>query len=95
MRQDDWYIKPGSKVTGVKVIAQGEKIREVKRLIRDYPLSNGEFTKIEDWNKVRGTALITNGVEERIKEIHWYQCENVGRVEFKEKNWQKGDENAD
>jgi len=87
LKQDDWFIKQGSKVTGVKVIAQGEKIREVQRLIRDYPLQNGQLTKVEDWYKVRGTALITNGVEEKIEEIHWYQCENIGKVEFKQKNW--------
>ena len=95
LRQDDWYIKPGSRVTGVKVIAQGKKIHEVKRLIRDYPLSNGEYTEADDWHKVRGTALITNGYEEKFEEVHWYQCANIGKVEFKQKNWQKGDENAD
>ena len=68
---------------GVKVIAQGEKIREVKRLIRDYPLPNDELTEAKDWYKVRGTAVISNGVTERIEEIHWYQCENIGKVEYK------------
>ena len=87
LRNDDWFIKKGSQVTGVKIIAQGEKIREVKRLIQDYPLSNGEYTKAEDWYKMRGTAILTDGVEEKIEEIHWYQCENVGKVDFKLKNW--------
>ena len=83
LKQDNWYLKQGSTVTGVKVIAQGEKIREVQRLLRDYPLPNGELTKAEDWHKVRGTAVVSNGVEEKIEEIHWYQCENVGNVEYK------------
>ena len=87
LKQDDWYIKPGSMVTGVKVIAQGEKIRDVKYLIEKYPLPNGKLTKVEDWYKVRGTALITNGKEEKIKEIHWYQCEEIGKVDYKVKNW--------
>ena len=87
VRQDGWYIKPGSKVTGVKVIAQGEKIRDIKRLIKSYPLLNGE-TKAEDWFKVRGTAEVTNGIETyKASEIHWYQCENIGKVEFKIKRW--------
>ena len=33
LKQNDFYIKPGSMVTGVKVIAQSEKIRAVNRLI--------------------------------------------------------------
>lgn len=87
LKQDNWYLKPGSKVTGVKVIAQGEKIREVQTLIEKYPLPNGELTKVKDWYKVRGTAVVTDGKEERIEEIHWYQCENIGKVEYKLKKW--------
>lgn len=79
-------------MTGVKVIGEGEKIREVQRLIRDYPLPNGLQTKAQDWYKVRGTAVITDGMTEKIKEIHWYQCENIGKVEYKIKNW--GDKNV-
>ena len=83
LKQENLYIKPGSMVTGVKVIAQGEKIHDIKRLIRDYPLPNGELTKVENWYKVRGTAVVTDGKVERIEEIHWYQCENIGKVEYK------------
>ena len=62
LKNDDWFIKKGSKVTGVKVIAQGEKIRDVQELIKKYPLPNGSYTKAEDWYKVRGTAILTSGV---------------------------------
>lgn len=86
LKQDNWYLKQGSMVTGVKVIAQGTKIHDVKYLIEKYPLPNGELTKPEDWYKVRGTAIVTDGKEEKIKEIHWYQCENIGKVEYKVKN---------
>ena len=85
LQQDTWFIKKGSTVTGVKVIAEGEKIREVQRLIEKFPLPNGTLTKAEDWYKCRGTAVITDGKEEKITEIHWYQCINIGKVEFKEK----------
>ena len=88
LKQDNRYIKPGSMVTGVKVIAQGEKIREVQRLINENPLPNGELTKPEDWYKVRGTAVITDGTDTFINcEIHWYQCENIGKLDFKIKKW--------
>lgn len=85
LKQKNLYIKPGSMVTGVKVIAQGTKIREVQRLIEDYPSEKGELTKPEDWYKVRGTAVVTDGKIEKIEEIHWYQCENIGKVEYKVK----------
>jgi len=92
LRDGVWFIKKGSTVTGVKVIAAGENIRDVQRLIENYPLPNGEKTKAQDWYKCRGTAILTDGKKEKIKEIHWYQCENIGKVEFKEKRW--GDDNA-
>ena len=92
LKQDQWFIKKGSTVTGVKVIAEGEKIRDVNRLIETYPLPNGTLTKAQDWYKCRGTAIITDGVKEIVKEIHWYQCENIGKVEFKFKTW--GDDNV-
>ena len=87
LRDSDLFIKKGSTVTGVKVIAAGEKIREVQRLIEKYPLPNGTLTEAQAWYKCRGTAVVTNGIEEKIKEIHWYQCENIGKVEFKIKEW--------
>ncbi|MBR4151924.1 MAG: hypothetical protein IKT98_03105 [Selenomonadaceae bacterium] len=92
LRDGVWFIKKGSKVTGVKVIAAGEKIHDIKRLIETYPLPNGEKTQAQDWYKCRGTATITDGQTEKVKEIHWYQCENIGKVEFKEKRW--GENNA-
>ncbi|MBQ7454759.1 MAG: hypothetical protein IJS69_06905 [Selenomonadaceae bacterium] len=87
LRDGDWFIKKGSTVTGVKVIAAGEKIREVQRLIEKFPLSNGSLTEAKDWLKCRGTAIITNGIKEKLTEFHWYQCENIGKIEFKYKDW--------
>ncbi len=92
--QEKWYLKQGSTVTGVKVIAEGTEIREVERLIRDYPLSNGEKTKAKDWFKVRGTATITDGANEKVIELHWYQCKDIGKVEYKQKFKPAGDDYA-
>lgn len=92
LKQDGWFIKKGSTVTGVKVIAEGEGIHDIKRLVNKYLLPNGEKTQAQDWYKCRGTAIITNGTEEKLTEIHWYQCENIGKIEFKEKP--RGDKNA-
>ena len=92
LRDGTWFIKKGSTVTGVKVIAAGEKIRDVQRLIGENPLPNGQKTQAQDWFKCRGTAVITNGTIEKVTEIHWYQCENIGKIEFKEKR--RGDKNV-
>ncbi|MBR2518988.1 MAG: hypothetical protein IKE46_04285 [Selenomonadaceae bacterium] len=68
------------------------RIDGVNRLIETYPLPNGDKTKAQDWYKCRGTAIITDGTKELVREIHWYQCENIGKVEFKFKIW--GDDNV-
>ena len=81
----DWIIKENTDVTGVKVIAEGTKIRDVQRLIQQYPLRNGNLTSPKDWYKVRGTATLfnTRTKVDMKAEIHWYQCKNIGKVEFK------------
>ena len=88
LRDGEWFIKKGSTVTGVTVIASGDKIRDVQRLIETYQLPNDKKTEVGDWLKCRGTATVTNGDETFSDcEIHWYQCVNVGKVEFKVKRW--------
>jgi len=79
------YIKEGTTVTGVKILYKGEKIKDVNRLIKTYKLQNGEETKVKDWIKARGTAIIKHSEKEFKAEIHWYQCKNIGKVEFKVK----------
>lgn len=84
LSKSELYIKPGTYVEGVKVIASGSEIRDVKRLIREYKKQNGELTKTEDWYKVRGRAVITDGTKDYgAREVHWYQAENIGKKEFK------------
>ena len=88
LKQDGWFIKKGSTVTGVKVIAEGEGIHDIKRLVNKYLLPNGEKTQAQDWYKCRGTAIVTNDIETFVNcEIHWYQCMNIGKLEFKVKVW--------
>ncbi len=92
-------IKEGTDVTGVKVIAQGASggtevkrgIDDIKRLVEQYPLQNGSLTSEKDWYKVRGTAILFDleTKVERKAEIHWYQCKNIGKVEFKFKRFIK------
>ena len=84
LRDQAYYIKEDTYVEGIKVIAHGEKIRDINRLINEYLLPNGKKTKIKDWYKVIVRARIVDkygNTEER--EVHWYQADNVGKVEFK------------
>lgn len=92
-------IKEETDVTGVKVIAQGASggtevkrgIDDIKRLVEQYPLQNGSLTSEKDWYKVRGTAILFDleTKVERKAEIHWYQCKDIGKVEFKFKRFIK------
>jgi hypothetical protein len=80
------YLKPGSYVNGIKVIAQGLEIRDIERLKKTYRLGNGDYTNPKDWCKMRGSGIVTDGTDEFQAEVHWYECPNVGKVEFKVKN---------
>ena len=87
MKEKGWYLKEGSTVTGIISMASGDDIHDVKRLVNIYKKNDGSDTKIADWHKVRGTAVITDGKTDRIVEVHWYQCKDIGKVEFKVKRW--------
>ncbi|MBQ7478988.1 MAG: hypothetical protein IJT01_08865 [Selenomonadaceae bacterium] len=52
-----------------------------------YKKANGDMTMPEDWMKVRGTATVENNGETCEAEVHWYQCKDIGKVEFKAKRW--------
>lgn len=87
---DDYYsfkIKPGSTITDVEVIAgKGVRapIRDVARLVRENPRSIKG-----NWQKVKGWAFLQDleGNDVGEFEVHWYQCKNVGKIEFKLKTW--------
>ena len=66
---------------------RGAGIRTVEKLRIENPLPNGELTNVEDWKKVVGNAILIDTGEERKAEIHWYQCRNLGKKEFKVKKW--------
>jgi hypothetical protein len=85
LKDSSFSIKAGTQITGVKVMASGNKIRQVNELVKDHPFPNGMETNPKDWEKVRGTALVTDGKTTFKTEIHWYQCKNIGKVRFKRK----------
>lgn len=89
IRGTEYNIKQGTYITNVEIIAGKDvkrQIDDIKRLINEHPKRNGEKTLASDWQKVKGIAIIdiNNGKK---AEVHWYQCKDVGKVEFKIKRW--------
>ena len=82
----NWALVEGSEIKCVTIISKGNKIRDVDRLRNMYK-DKGRTTKIEDWEKVAGIGVVTNGEKQRKCELHWYQCKNIGKIEFKVKKW--------
>jgi hypothetical protein len=94
-------IKAGTLITNVTVMAFGTKIRYVGDLVDKYKIPAKAVTKIEngkyvnvpgwkstdpaDWKKVKGTTYATDGTYSQRIEVHWYQCDSVGKVEYKRK----------
>lgn len=77
-------IKEGSTIRFVNIIAgKGvrRKIDDIELLMKKYPES-----KRNSWQKMTGIAELS---DDRIAEVHWYQSENIGKVEFKVKRWIK------
>ena len=81
-----WSLVEGSEIKCVTIISKGNKIRDVDRLRNMYK-DKERTTKIEDWEKVAGIGVVTNGEKRRKCELHWYQCKNIGKIEFKVKKW--------
>lgn len=91
--EESTYLKEGTTVTGIKAIAgkgMNRQIDDINRLIDTYKKSDGKDTRPEDWIKVRGDAVVTDGTTDIKAEVHWYQCENVGKIEFKIKKYKDG-----
>ncbi|KRL71708.1 hypothetical protein [Ligilactobacillus saerimneri] len=85
--EETYKIRPGSTITNVEVIAgKGVRapIRDIARLVRENP---GSIKR--NWQKVKGWAFLQDleGNDIGEFEVHWYQCENVGKIEFKLKEW--------
>jgi hypothetical protein len=65
-----------SEVTDVEAIAVGNRIRDVRRLRRDYGRGR--------WRKLKGAARVRlpDGTVSRA-EVHWYEMTSIGRKELK------------
>jgi len=82
---DGLWVKEGSFIDGVKAMAHGSKIREVQGLIDEFKRPGNISTNVDDWRKMRGTGIVTDGEAEYKVELHWYEAANVGKVKWKVK----------
>lgn len=81
-------LKAGAVVKCVNVIAEGTDIDVVERLRSNHKLQNGSTTNKKDWQKVVGNSkVVLQDGTELPAHIHWYQCANIGKVEFKISKW--------
>lgn len=80
-----WYLKEGSQIKSVYTMDAGKDIDDIKRLIRVGKELYNKDSRVEDWKKRTGRAKVTNGKEEMTIIVHWYECANIGKMEFKEK----------
>ena len=75
---------PGCQLVGeisdIEMIAIGNRIRDIRRLRRDY--GDGR------WRKLKGNAMVRlpDGTITKA-EVHWYEMSNVGRKEIKVKRF--------
>jgi len=69
------YFEIISEIKNIEIIAIGNKINEVNRLIKVY--GNGR------WRKMKGIADIMFQNNILKPEIHWYEAHGLGKFEFK------------
>lgn len=67
-------------IGNIETIAIGNRIRDLRRLRRDY--GDGR------WRKLKGNAMVRlpDGTITKA-EVHWYEMSNVGRKEIKVKRF--------
>mgnify|MGYP003299433329 CR=1 FL=1 len=82
-KKTGWTIKEGTTIRGAHVMDAGKQIDCLDRLMGEY--DKGKGLKRENWEKCEGYAAITDGKTTKIVCVHWYQCKDLGKVEFKEK----------
>lgn len=74
------YFEVVGDIENVEVIAVGVRIREIKRLRKQYGPGR--------WRKLKGIATVRldNGIL-RKAELHWYEAHGIGRKKMKIKHF--------
>ena len=79
-----FHFAEGSKIQDVKVFA-GKGTSKKLRIAEKYASKYGGAS--EDWQHVKGFGDLVTDDGERRAEVHWMQCEGVGKFDFFIKEW--------
>ena len=93
MVDSNWEIKAGTNISNPTLIAAGDDIRDVNRLVKEHP-----ETAPEEWTKEKGVGIIEpkKGTKNksgrpltkpRHAELHWYKSDKTGVIEIKRTGW--------
>ena len=81
---DMYRLVEGTKLTNVEVFA-GKGVHSEYR--NAYKYANAHGGNVEDWQHVKGVGYVDTDEGERKAELHWSQCENIGKFDFFIKRW--------
>lgn len=79
-----YHFVEGTRLQNVEVFA-GKGTSSVYRQAEKY--ANRYGGKVEDWQHVKGNGWLATAEGDMQAEVHWSQCDEVGRVEFFVKRW--------
>lgn len=79
-----FHLVEGSRLQNVEVFC-GKGTKTIFRDAEKYALRYGGET--QDWQHAKGIGLVDYFGEEIAAELHWVQCEGIGRFEFFVKEW--------
>ena len=74
----------GSRLQDVEVFA-GKGAR--KAYEKAYKYADREGGKPEDWQHVKGKGWLVTPEGDQRAEVHWSQCEGIGKFDFFVKRW--------
>lgn len=81
---DFFSFSEGTKVQNVEVFA-GKGSKNEYRKAQKYSDRHGG--RAEDWQHVKGIGYLHTEDGDRQAEVHWSQCQGVGKVDFFVKRW--------
>lgn len=80
----EYNFVEGTRITNVKVFAGKGSNTEYRQAYKFAERYGGSES---DWQHVKGIGHIDFDGEDVLAEVHWSQCDNIGKVEFFIKKW--------